>query len=94
MGFIDPRNLSRVEVEEVKPGSQRQHCTALLTQRHRADRLGYSPGTPIASPEIGPMDARRIGVDPVETLFLNVPERSFAKAVRLGAECLDPQHED
>src|SRR5882724_515031 len=87
----DALDLARAEIEEMESAAQRQDGAALLAQRHRADRLRQRPGFPIAAFEVGAMNGRSIGVDPIEPFALRVPEWTFSELILLRREDFDSQ---
>src|SRR6185312_13074072 len=92
LGLDDPLSGPRLEIESVEPVAQRQDRTAALAQRHRADRFRQLPAPGVAPGGITGMDRWAIGIDPVEPLFLNVPQRAFAELIGPVAQHLDAQH--
>src|SRR5207253_8942198 len=92
MCLIDAGDFARFKIEEVKPRSKRYHRAAFFAQCHRPYRFRDLPRLAVASFDVGAVHRRPIGVDPIEPLFLDVPQRAFAKGFFTIAEDLYSQH--
>ena len=83
---VNQFELSTPEIKKVKAIVEGEHGASSAPERHRPDIVGQEPvfnlaGGWVEPPDRGPANAPPGAVNPIESTFLHVPDRAFAKMI-------------
>src|SRR5262249_40462236 len=91
LGLANAFGFAGGEIKREEAAAKRQNSATAAAQDQRTDRLRQRPGL-LRSVRLQAMNGRPIGVDPVETLLVDVPKRPLTELVAIGARDFDPEH--